>query len=484
MKRAVSYNDVAAFVSMPLSSSHIESNSSDDDEESKSFPMKKLAIVMVGLPARGKTHIARYIARYLNWLGRTTRVFNVGNYRRELVGASQPAQFFDPNNQEGRQARWELAIKCLDDMIAWLKHQHGQVGIYDATNNTKERRKYVKERLEAECIRVLFLESICEDKSIIEHNVMETKLRMPDYQNMDPETAVEDFQRRIANYEVANETIEDDEMVSYIKIINLGRTIVLHQLTGYLQGKLVSYLMNMHTLPRSIYLTRHGESEYNVEERLGGDPELTPKGQLYAVQLAQYIHKEFTAQGKELPLIWTSQLRRSRHTVQFIPTHNICWRALNEINAGLCEGKTLNDVKQLYPKIYEDRMKDKLHFRYPGGESYVDVIQRLEPVMLEMERLRESILIVSHNAVIRAIYGFLIGKRQEECPNLEVPLHVVIKLTPRAYGCEEARIELNPHEELLSDSPSAPSSNVYSDAIPKQVYFGSSENSFSDGNKN
>ncbi|GJQ11164.1 hypothetical protein GpartN1_g2955.t1 [Galdieria partita] len=475
MKRAVSYNDVAAFVSMPLSSNDTEedSTSSEEESESKSFPMKKLAIVMVGLPARGKTHIARYIARYLNWVGRTTRVFNVGNYRREILGASQPAQFFDPNNQEGRRARWELAIKCLDDLILWLKHQHGQVGIYDATNSTKERRKYVKERLETESIRVLFLESICEDKSIIEHNIMETKLRMPDYQNMDPERAVEDFQARIANYERANETIDDDEMVSYIKIINVGRTIMLHQLTGYLQGKLVSYLMNMHTLSRSIYLTRHGESEYNVEERLGGDPDLTEKGKRFAVKLAQYIHEEFTGQGKELPLIWTSQLRRSRHTVQFIPTHNVCWRALNEINAGVCEGKTLEEVKQQYPKLYEARLKDKLHFRYPGGESYVDVIQRLEPVMLEVERMREPILIVSHNAVIRAIYGFLIGKRQDECPNLEVPLHVVIKLTPRAYGCEETRIELNVEEdnETVDGSHLDSKLSTRSTKPPKQVFF-------------
>ena len=38
-----------------------------------------LALVMVGLPARGKTHMARRVARYLRWLGVRTKVFNVGN---------------------------------------------------------------------------------------------------------------------------------------------------------------------------------------------------------------------------------------------------------------------------------------------------------------------------------------------------------------------------------------------------------------------
>ena len=40
-------------------------------------------ICMVGLPARGKTYISKKLARYLNWIGVTTRVFNVGDYRRQ-----------------------------------------------------------------------------------------------------------------------------------------------------------------------------------------------------------------------------------------------------------------------------------------------------------------------------------------------------------------------------------------------------------------
>ena len=50
-----------------------------------------LAIVMVGLPARGKTYTAQKIARYLSWLGYACEVFNVGNYRRSCFGAQVPA---------------------------------------------------------------------------------------------------------------------------------------------------------------------------------------------------------------------------------------------------------------------------------------------------------------------------------------------------------------------------------------------------------
>ena len=71
---------------------------------------RKLAIVMVGLPARGKTYTAKKLARYLLWLGYNAQVFNVGNYRRSRLGAHQTHEFFDPHNEAGVNARRELAM--------------------------------------------------------------------------------------------------------------------------------------------------------------------------------------------------------------------------------------------------------------------------------------------------------------------------------------------------------------------------------------
>ena len=47
------------------------------------------------LPARGKTHVSRSLCRYLRWLGVSTKVFSVGNYRRERMGTI-PNDWFDP----------------------------------------------------------------------------------------------------------------------------------------------------------------------------------------------------------------------------------------------------------------------------------------------------------------------------------------------------------------------------------------------------
>mmetsp|Transcript_106377 Transcript_106377/g.308285 ORF Transcript_106377/g.308285 Transcript_106377/m.308285 type:complete len:173 (+) Transcript_106377:421-939(+) len=60
----------------------------------------KVALIMVGLPARGKTHVSRRLARYLNFFHSiSVKVFNVGDYRRKLVKDEMPASFFDHGNE-------------------------------------------------------------------------------------------------------------------------------------------------------------------------------------------------------------------------------------------------------------------------------------------------------------------------------------------------------------------------------------------------
>ena len=63
--------------------------------------------------------------------------------------------------------------------------------------------------------------------------------------------------------------------------------------------------------------------------------------------------------------------------------------------------------------------------RYPSGESYMDVIQRLEPVVIEIERERECVCVVAHQAILRAIYGYFtktpLKAREMRAPILRIP---------------------------------------------------------------
>lgn len=82
---------------------------------------------------------------------------------------------------------------------------------------------------------------------------------------------------------------------SYIKLINMvsgsSGQMQVNNISGYLPGRIVFFLLNTHITPRPVLLTRHGESQYNVSGRIGGDPPLSPRGEEYSVKLAEFLQK-------------------------------------------------------------------------------------------------------------------------------------------------------------------------------------------------
>ena len=66
--------------------------------------------------------------------------------------------------------------------------------------------------------------------------------------------------------------------LSYIKIFDVGSRYLVNRVQDHIQSRIVYYLMNIHVTPRSIYLSRHGESELNLLGRIGGDSGLSPRG--------------------------------------------------------------------------------------------------------------------------------------------------------------------------------------------------------------
>ena len=65
---------------------------------------------------------------------------------------------------------------------------------------------------------------------------------------------------------------------------------------------------------------------------------------------------------------------------------------LNELCGGDFDGLSAAEFVERYPQIWQKRMADKLRFRYPGagGESYLDVIARLRPILIELERQKRK----------------------------------------------------------------------------------------------
>ncbi|XP_056604562.1 6-phosphofructo-2-kinase/fructose-2,6-bisphosphatase 3 isoform X2 [Triplophysa dalaica] len=398
-------------------------------------------IVMVGLPARGKTYISRKLTRYLNWIGIPTKVFNVGEYRREAVKHYSSYDFFKSDNEDAFKIRQQCALAALRDVKIYLTEEEGQVAVFDATNTTRERRDMILDFGAKNGFKVFFIESVCDDPNVIACNILEVKISCPDYQDCNKTDAMEDFMKRIECYRLNYQPLDPDQYdrnMSFIKVIDVGRRFLVNRIQDHIQSRIVYYLMNIHVQPRSIYLCRHGESQHNRQGRLGGDSGLSTHGQKFAGALANVV-KEQNLKGLK---VWTSQLRRSIQTAEALNVPYEQWKALNEIDAGVCEEMTYEEVRERFPEEFTLRDQDKYYYRYPSGESYQDLVQRVEPVIMELER-HENSLVICHQAVMRCLLAYFLDKSADEMPYLKCPLHTVLKLTPMAYGCKVESIFLD-----------------------------------------
>jgi broad specificity phosphatase PhoE len=93
--------------------------------------------------------------------------------------------------------------------------------------------------------------------------------------------------------------------------------------------------------------------------------------------------------------IWTSHMKRTQQTASYLPGTSTPWRALNELDVGDCEALTYEQIQEKFPKEFALRDQDKYHYRYPRGESYEDLVNRLEPVIMELER-QDNVLVICH----------------------------------------------------------------------------------------
>uniref|UniRef100_A0A3B5M8P8 Uncharacterized protein n=1 Tax=Xiphophorus couchianus TaxID=32473 RepID=A0A3B5M8P8_9TELE len=113
-----------------------------------------------------------------------------------------------------------------------------------------------------------------------------------------------------------------------------------------------------------------------------------------------------------------------------------------QICPGVCEELTYEEIQENFPDEFAMRDQEKYRYRYPKGESYEDLVQRLEPVIMELER-QENVLVICHQAIMRCLLSYFLDKPADELPYVRCPLHTVLKLTPVAYGCKVESFFLN-----------------------------------------
>ncbi len=158
----------------------------------------KLYIVMVGLPARGKSTIAYRLKENLTKYGIKTGIFNNGNLRRRLTGieSSRP-EFYDPDNQQGVELREKIAITNMGRAMGYLGRT-GYVAILDATNVSLKRREKIVRSITDHPI--LFIECINGDEKILKASI-QRKVAFPEFSHLAKEEAVKSFRQRIEYYQ-------------------------------------------------------------------------------------------------------------------------------------------------------------------------------------------------------------------------------------------------------------------------------------------
>ncbi|KAK1730244.1 6-phosphofructo-2-kinase-domain-containing protein [Colletotrichum acutatum] len=422
------------------------------------FHSGRIAIVMVGLPARGKTHICVSLARYLGWLGVKTRIFHLGDYRRATVGKGGivPEDYFFPDaSPQSVILRQKILKKCREDIYAWLNHENGQVAIYDAVNPTAAGRRALAKELAKHDVQTLFIESFVDDEAILRENARNVKISSPDFAGMDPDEAAKLYLRRIDMKIPVFDTMDEKEL-NYIKMINAGQKFFYNNVSfGYLSHRIVFYLTNLHIKSRTTYFVRAGVT--TEEDSYKADAPLSEEGMAYAARMSETLLKHREQEraalvekgGNAVPLrplsVWTSTRCRTVQTADYLKNKGFKVRQrsqMSQINPGVCEKMSERAIRHLYPEEVEKHELDPYHHRYPRAESYHDLAVRLEPIILELEREQSDLLIIAHESVLRVLYAYLMHCATMDIPILKFPRDEIIEIIPAAYQNEAKRVHI------------------------------------------
>ncbi|KAJ1463505.1 histidine phosphatase superfamily, partial [Pelagophyceae sp. CCMP2097] len=453
-------------------------------------------ICFIGLPARGKQYMAERLCRYLEFFhGAQCRLFDLAapDYAGSDVRVGDDVRaYLEEEDATATRQLLRSQLEGIDDnSLDRLKknNKFSGIAVLDSSDAfetrahlwsgcSKESRWAMQKYLDRLRVRVklLFIEVVVKNEDIVAKFLRQ---RVQLAGGLDRDSAVLATQQRIREFSrmfvsLQNVPGKDQEMtphLRYVKLIDYGEKVVTNKIRGFLLMQIVKYLSHVHPFRRTVYLSRHGQSVYNLQQKIGGNPGLTAAGEAYAKWLGDWVPTavwpveadkdgESSADarasaeresarplfGRTYPIVagdgsvshvpirparlWTSTLTRTIHTARHIPHpvlelpgrsvwHQMSprvYRNLDEIFAGDYEGMTYDEIEARHNAECQLRKRDKLGYRYPRGESYLDLIARLDPLMHELESYSEPLLIISHQATLRVVYAYLMGRPRSEAP--------------------------------------------------------------------
>lgn len=194
-----------------------------------------------------------------------------------------------------------------------------------------------------------------------------------------------------------------------------------------------------------IYLTRHGETEWNIQHRLQGwkDSPLTSKGINDAIALSQKIS------GIRFHSIYSSPSKRALNTVKILSGDKeipiIQDENLREINFGEWEGKTKAEINERFENEFSSLWESPdLYDHQPhNGESLSNVRRRVEEVLKKIIETNKdgNVLIVTHAVIVATMIAYFKNSPTEKL--WDIPFVHGTSLTHIEIDVENKHLNLN-----------------------------------------
>lgn len=198
-----------------------------------------------------------------------------------------------------------------------------------------------------------------------------------------------------------------------------------------------------------LFLTRHGQTQWNVERRFQGskDSPLTEIGTRQAILLGERLANE------RIDTIYSSHLQRAYKTADFIRSNRaieiIEDKNLSEMNFGDWEGLKHDELIEKFPSEYDAFWNAPHLYKSSSGENFEDFRKR---VLLSLNDIinnhdGETVLIVTHTVVLKQIMSYFEDKHLEKL--WDPPYMHPTSLTIVEIDKNEVRIKLHADTEHL-----------------------------------
>jgi broad specificity phosphatase PhoE len=188
----------------------------------------------------------------------------------------------------------------------------------------------------------------------------------------------------------------------------------------------------------TIYLIRHGETDWNRDLRYQGqkDVPLNAKGRAQAKRNGEALRTLLPAIAS-MDYI-ASPLGRARETMEIVraelslpPQDYRIDPRLRELHYGHWEGQLQTELPRLDPVGWAERANDPFRWRPRGGESYADLLERTRDWLTSVHR---DCVVAAHGGISRCLRAALLGLEPSSIPDLDSPQDQVLILNGRSMS--------------------------------------------------